>query len=287
MSKFVVGFVAVSCLLTTSAIGQNKVGEASFKVRDTEGRETANVLAKGLTLALPDSEGAMFDESSGLSLKIDNSYLVCIPFSRIKSGERGGKDEFAVQLSSATGNAPVRGSLSPADARITGKFELAGMTGDFVLAQQKLSSIVLVSDAPGQKGEDASFNATATITLTNGKELPVTDVQRHEIHYVSSRYINISGYHSQHKEKDIVLVQGESELKIPFVKIKELVFHDKKVSLTLLDGTSLQFDSISQKEGDTTDGFAARSALGSIYVTPDKVQKITFGMTETQQPKAR
>ena len=295
MKRLCFSLVVLCCsaLLTAGVWAE----EGHFKITDINGRETAHVVGEGLVLDIEgyaklifmtNTASEAYRDPDGLGIEVEDSYWVCVPFSLIQAGEKveQNESEFVVRLFPGSPVESIRGKLAPRRdqfrehnpaARIKGKFQVAGMTGDFSLPLEELSSISWIGEPPAKQAEAALEGRPATLFLANGKKLEVADLHRYRNRYITSQYINVSSYYQTTREENIVLATGESELKIPFDKISEIAFLDKGVSVKLVDGTDLQFDRISSKYGDATDGFAARSRLGSIYVRADKVRKIEFG----------
>jgi len=263
-------------LLALALSAQATAAEPRLKITDSEGRETSNIDVSALRVDLPDSKDGIFIDRKGLPLEVDNSYTICIPFTCIKYGQRGPEDVFVVHLVPSRGRDSIQGKLMPEKATLKGKFDIAGMTGDFKLTVGKIASLEWMDQPPRVPASPTKDLADVRLTLAGGTKLDVWDLQRYEIHYVSSRYINVSSYYSDSKHKDIVLVRGESEVKIPFNRIRQIVFGKEKVTATLTDGTSLDFDRISSETRDETDGLVAQSSLGSVYVEPKNIRQIEF-----------
>lgn len=264
-----------TCLLVWATSTHALAGEPRLNITDSDGRETSNIAVSGLSVDLPDRNDGMFIDRKGLPLEVEDSYSICIPFNYIKSGQKNPKGIFVVELLPSCGGGTIEGKLTPQNAALEGKFDIAGITGDFKLTVGKIAGLKWMNQPP-ESTIPSKVAADAHVTLKNGTKLDVWNLQRYEIHYVSSQYINVSSYYSDSKKGDIVLVRGESEVKIPFKKIRQIMFAEKKVTVTLTDGTSLDFDRLSSEKYSQTDAFVAESRLGSVCVEPKSIQQITF-----------
>lgn len=164
----------------------------------------------------------------------------------------------------------------------SGEFTGKGDFGDTKITTSNLKQLVF-TDPPKasdqkQKTELAKRLRTnrATLTLSDGSEVPVANLQRHDSYYSTEGYL-IGGTTRYRHYTDFRFKRGESLLTIEFAKLKRIAFGDKNTVTVTLTNDKTATGTLANEKGAGVEGFTGFNQNGNFFIPAKQIKAVSFG----------
>lgn len=251
-------FMLFTFFLFSRSVFSQEVQAIIMDVADVE--TELKLKTEGILISLKDF---WWSESKhpGATKRIRASYNLYLSFDQLKTILIDKKGKTKIELNN--GNT-VEGQIGWfSEARLSGTSNF----GELELRMNKIKSITIKSSV--SKKPTSMKGRNGIIELRDGSKIDVKNITR--LYSISSPYVDVTSTDYSDTNFWITHKRGEAELrtKIPFEKIKEIVFFDNcaQFSIILLDGTELSgsyggYGNERQEEG--IDGIYGQSILGEV-----------------------
>ena len=157
--------------------------------------------------------------------------------------------------------------------------------GEFKIEASKLKKLTFASPPPPKSEEakkklaESRLRNRATLVLSDGTEVPVSDLRRHDRYYSTEGYI-IGGSTRYVHYTDFRFKRGESLVTLEFSKLRSIEFGSENgVTVTLGNGKTAT-GTLPNEGGAGVDGFTGIYESGEFFIKPEFVKRILFDSPE-------